>query len=179
MSKDLLYIKANADVPRGVVSSSARKGMKWYNNTYVGDVLNLKVTETGEVFGRAVVVAREYIRYDDVLDNASSNHVGVLAKQRGDNTPARFLLASTLEAAYGKSEPQNCFTVLHILPLNETAEPVLSEEAQAARETIQELQAVGIAGQLLNKDPNKYAYVRAIEVADEIGDIVRSVRVEF
>lgn len=112
--KDLLYLRQNNNVPRNRVTSTARKGSKWFDGTSIGDVVMMRNTEDHEPLGKAAIVAKEFIEYQDVIANADHNHVGVKGV---DNGPA---LAAALTAAYGESAPTEKFTVLHILPLNES-----------------------------------------------------------
>lgn len=119
-TKELLYVRANNNVPRGRVSSTARRGSKWWDQAAVGDVLQMRNTEDKEPLGRAVVVAKELVTLADVLENADHNHVAftdfrVLQKK----VDAGVVLAEALGRAYGADMlPSEPFTILHILPLN-------------------------------------------------------------
>jgi hypothetical protein len=111
----LEYLPANSVIPNGVVSSTARKGGKWLNKVDVGDVVDLVMTGSGEVFGQAAIVCVEYLPLRDVIENAAHNHVG----HNNEGRNGRVLLLQALEAAYGALDPNDKFTVLHILPLNQ------------------------------------------------------------
>lgn len=111
----LEYVAANKFIPDGRVSSTARRGSKWWNKVRVGDVVDLTITETKAVFGQAVIVAIELLPLLAVLDNADHNHV---AFEFPDQNP-REKLVDALTRAYGQNlEYDEAFTVLHILPLN-------------------------------------------------------------
>jgi hypothetical protein len=81
----------------------------------VGDVVDLVMTGSGEVFGQAAIVCVEYLPLRDVIENAAHNHVG----HNNEGRNPRVLLLQALEAAYGALDPNDKFTVLHILPLNQ------------------------------------------------------------
>lgn len=109
----LQYIKANKDIPRGVVTSTARRGTKWYEQVSVGEVVSAVVTETGEEICKAVIVCKERTDFRGVIENAGHNHVG-----HGYGTQySRSALMKALTAAYGDLGDDDVFTVLHILPL--------------------------------------------------------------
>lgn len=113
----LEYIPANATIPRGRVSSTARRGQKWNNLVAVGDVVLLAGAFNGDVFGKAAVVAKELVSYEVVLENADHNHSSFNPANAG--VPKDLALKAELEAAYGANIPATeMFTVLHILPLN-------------------------------------------------------------
>lgn len=115
--KQIEYIEANADVPRQVVTSTARRGPKWFESGLeAGDVIELAITETGKVFSRAVVVEIEMGPLWEVLENAHHNHVGHLAPEGH----APYLLLGELTAAYGSVNLDEPFTVIHILRLEES-----------------------------------------------------------
>lgn len=66
----LYYIQQNADVPQRRVTSTARRGVKWFNLVSVGDRIALTVKETDEKFGEAVVVLKEVAQYVENGDTA-------------------------------------------------------------------------------------------------------------
>lgn len=110
----LYYVAPNAFVPEGEVSSSARRGRKWFDLVNEGDMLNLCITESDESFGVAVVVAKELLPYRDVIDEAIHNHVASNPKWEG--IPPEHALAVELQAAYGSDiDPREDFTVLHLI----------------------------------------------------------------
>lgn len=110
----LYYIAGNAFVPEGKVTSTARRGSKWFDQIKVGEMVNLSMTETDESFGLAIVVHKELIPYITVLDEADHNHVADNPKWSG--TPNKKALAAELRSAYGDDiTPGDLFTVLHIL----------------------------------------------------------------
>lgn len=114
----LYYISENGEVPTGQVSSTARRGDKWFNQVEVGDVVALTVTETDKEFGEAAIVLKELATYADVLNNADHNSVAFY--NYGDGATAAEKLDRALKAAYGPDlKPDDLFTILHILPLAE------------------------------------------------------------
>lgn len=118
-NEKLMYLGNNSVVPGGRVTSTARKGRKWFDLVKVGDVVDLTVTETGECFGKAAVVCKELVTLRDVLENAHHNHVAYGPKVTPDGCSARTVLASELYAAYGELNLPDEYTVLHVLPLAE------------------------------------------------------------
>lgn len=115
---DLLYLRSNYGIPTGRVSSTARRGDKWYNQVDVGDIVNLRTTEDGDKIGEAVIVQKELVTLKDVLDNADHNHVAFSEEVNKHVGPA-MALAGQLQAAYGTDlKLTETFSVLHILPLN-------------------------------------------------------------
>lgn len=114
---DLEYIQDNLDIPDGMVSSTARRGRKWYDRVDVGDVVNIKCVETGEIVGRAAVVLKELMPYHEVIENADHNHVNKAFPANPEDPGTA--LAAALERAYGPLLLDEEFTVLHILPLND------------------------------------------------------------
>lgn len=142
----LYYIPENRFVPTRRVSSTARRGRKWNDLVQVGDEVALTITGTEEVFGRAVVVAKEVMTYDLVLDNAGHNHVAFDPENLLDNAVA---LGRALDAAYDKIKPFETFTVLHLLRISTpTAEP------KPLGELLEELAGYGVtaveSGERLN-----------------------------
>ena len=117
--EQLLYLLDNSYIPPGRVSSTARKGSKWFTKVGVGDVVDLVATETGKKFGEAVIVAKEFLDLDAVLDNAGHNHVA-FGDKVNKHTSARHALEGELASAYGPLNLDDSYTVLHILPLNGT-----------------------------------------------------------
>jgi hypothetical protein len=116
--KDLKFIKANADLPRGAITSTARRGDKWSKDAQVGDVVNLLVTESGANFGRAVVIRTEVkplakVCADCVVDNNHALKVGDADARKPD------VLMADLKAAYGEDlKDEEPFTVVHLVVLN-------------------------------------------------------------
>lgn len=97
---DIQYLKANAgDIPVAVRTSTARKGRKWFDKCQPNDNLVLRYTEDNAQFGRATVATVELVTYAEVLKRSAENHAG-------EN------VAAALEAAYGKSEPTDEFTII-------------------------------------------------------------------
>lgn len=137
---DLFYVAGNAFVPTGRVSSTARRGCKWYRDAKVGDAFNLKVTESKESFGIAVLVHKELVTFRDVLVNADHNHTAFNPKYKAVGLPADAALFAELRSAYGECSLGEEFTVLHIIritgcvgcgenPLSEALDAVDSELA--------------------------------------------------
>lgn len=118
--QDLLYIKANAVVPEGVISSTARRGVKWSEQAKAGDVVHLKVLESQVVFGQAAITKVEVMSYSDVIANARSNHV--LWKAGSTDENVAHVLAADLKAAYDPDDKNPIkadepFTVLSLIPI--------------------------------------------------------------
>lgn len=115
----LLYLADNKFVPTYRVTSTARLGQKWNHQVDIGDLVDLTITETNESFGKAVIVGKELLNYNEVLENADHNHVAFSDKVDGCHTAAG-VLNDELRAAYGNEFSSSAvFTVLHILRLNE------------------------------------------------------------
>lgn len=160
----LLYLADNTFVPTYRVTSTARLGQKWNQQVDIGDIVDLKVTETGESFGKAVIVGKELLNYSDVLDNADHNHVAFSDKVN-KHVSASVALDGELRAAYGNGFSSSAvFTVLHILRLNQdviAAEPAAKPNPL---DHLAELADVGIA---------------ALEITHCIGGAEETVRYEF
>lgn len=116
---DMLFLQANATLPRGEVTSTARKGDKWYKQANVGDVLTLKDTETGTIIGRAAVIAVEQSTYGAVLRKAYMNHAAKGATTVFDE---RRTVEASLRLAYGESKDDDVYSVVHFLLLNDYAD---------------------------------------------------------
>lgn len=161
----LYYISENGEVPTGHVSSTARRGDKWFNQVEAGDVVAMTVTETDKEFGEAVIVLTELATYADVLNNADHNHVAF--HDYGDGETAAEKLDRALKAAYGSDiQPGDLFTILHILPLNEPDVEVDGADV--------ETNEIGIKLDILRQ----YGVVAA-EYETRIGEIVETSRYEL
>ena len=114
----LRFLERNkGTMPRLQITSTARKGTKWYENAQTGDLLDLVVTETDKSFGRAVVIGTMVVPLSEVLAKPQINHAffdALLLKQN----PTDHLLKA-LEGAYGKLNDRDLFTVLHFLVIND------------------------------------------------------------
>lgn len=119
----LEYIPDNTTIPRGRVSSTARRGQKWWNLVAVGDVVLMANAVSGDPLGKAVIVAKELVTLEAAIENADHNHTAYneakLAAAGGGKDAASKVLLAELQAAYGDLRMDEPFTVLHILPLNE------------------------------------------------------------
>lgn len=122
----MLYVEANKRIPTGVVSSSARKGRKWFDDLMVGEVFRCVNKDTGDLITRAVCVRKELLPYRDVILTAYDNHVAWENPELRTYTPAVMhsrRLQEALQAAYGSNicedEP---FSKIHLLPLLDWAE---------------------------------------------------------
>lgn len=105
---DMQYIASNATLPRGQVFSTARKGDKWYNQANVGDVLDLTDTVSGNKFARAVVVDKQLGTREQALSEAGLNSAG-----------NRTALNEQLIAAYGFGMPQDIYSIIGLLIINQ------------------------------------------------------------
>lgn len=112
----MLYLESNSDIPRNVVTSTARKGRKWFDKVKPGDLLELRTTEGGRVLGTAAVVVVERATYLDVLMRADENHTG---QRPGLLADPRDVLADELTAAYGAINPTDEFSMVHFVVLNQ------------------------------------------------------------
>lgn len=105
---DMQYLAANSGLPRGELFATARKGDKWYNQANVGDMLNLTDTATGARFARAVV-------YDKVLGTREQ----ALSEAQRNSARNRETLNDELIAAYGPGMPDDIYTIVGLLIINE------------------------------------------------------------
>jgi hypothetical protein len=117
----MYYIPENATaaaLPKGRASNTIRLGDKWFKNTQVGEILELRETGTERPLGRAAVVDREYMSFAEALNRrAIHNHVG-LGRARGD---AAIIVNNALKAAYGEDLRNDSFvSVITLLPLIES-----------------------------------------------------------
>jgi hypothetical protein len=135
MPTEMLYLKQNANIPFGIVTSTARKGAKWGKIAAPGDVLDLVLTEGREKFGQAVVTKIELVTLDDVLLRTHENHTGQVkltqeqhdkyVQEYGDGSPyLPNVLLQELRAAYGNIKGSDEFTMVHFIRVNETTAPV-------------------------------------------------------
>jgi hypothetical protein len=74
MKHDMEFILPNTNIPYGRVTSTARRGRKWFDLATAGDRLRFRFTETGEIFGRAAVVKVELVTLAEVFERATENH---------------------------------------------------------------------------------------------------------
>jgi hypothetical protein len=116
MQHDLLFLKENAHIPHNVVTSTARKGRKWFDQAKVGDVLMFRTTEDKALFGAGVVVRRELVRWSELLDRHQENHDG-----RG-----RQPLERALRAAYGDGCENDYWTMLFFVRLTSPDEDCMA-----------------------------------------------------
>lgn len=113
------YISANAFIPRGLVSSTARRGSKWFDTLRVGDVVRCMITGTPTTICRAVVTDLALTTFEAVLDSATDNHVA-FGRSPGDIsvTQVRANLDHALRAAYGNAlRPDAVFSKVFLLRL--------------------------------------------------------------
>jgi hypothetical protein len=110
---DMLYLASNSDVPRGIVTSTARKGRKWFDQAKVGDTLGLRVTEGNRRFGEAVVVKTELVTLAQAIARAAENHTGQRPLPAGYS--ASDVLQMELAAAYGKDGQNSPYTMVHFV----------------------------------------------------------------
>jgi hypothetical protein len=123
---ELLYIPSNRDIPRGTVTSTARRGDKWFNLASPGDMLDLIVEGPGnepglvdrENIGSAVVAKVELVDYGTVLARANENHVGQLVGGANARSASE-LLARALTDAYRQIGLHEQFTMLHFIRVND------------------------------------------------------------
>lgn len=113
---DMLFLQANSKLPRGEVTSTARKGDKWSKQAKPGDVLDLKVTETGALIGRGAVILVEQQTFASVIRKAYQNHA---AHKMHATEAEREAVKASLRAAYGDAKDEDVYTVVHFLVLND------------------------------------------------------------
>lgn len=187
MTEALLYISANSDVPFGRVSSTARRGDKWFNKVGIGDLVNLQITG-GETFGQAVIVEKELLPLGVVLENADHNHVAFTRVDK--HSSAAHALYSALRDCYGDDlNALELFTVLHICPIGQGPWQLPEVDEHVARGSItDEPDDLGA-----NSRPSgtyalletlidagiERAGVAAVESATIVGDVAITYRVEF
>jgi len=111
----MFYIKQNENIPEGMVTSTARKGDKWFDKAKPGDLLELRVYDDGGrwdyLIGMGVVTKVERVSHVECLHRAKENHVCQLPLPEGKR--AFEVLEQALLAAYGPSEPHEPFTMVH------------------------------------------------------------------
>lgn len=188
--RNLLYVHGNDFIPPGRVSSTARLGDKWFHQVDVGDCVRTCAHPPGAPtdltsIGYALIVAKEFLPLDDVLDNANHNHVAFSSEVNKHASP-RALLEVALFRAYGDCERSEYFTVLHILPIAEhdvasivaqqnAMNPPLDEGIDPAEDVLdswQNLVTVGISGLGQGR-------VAAVEDTAHVGSMFTTRRVEF
>jgi hypothetical protein len=119
----LLYLKANSDIPRRRITSTARKGRKWFDAVAVGDLLDMRTTERapyskeGEPIARGVVIKVELATFSNVIARANENHTGQRPLPEGKTSSE--VLYDELQAAYGDSVSTDVYTMLHFVVIND------------------------------------------------------------
>lgn len=173
-SKDLKFIQLNAFVPLGRVASTARRGRGWFDRVNKGDVVNLVVAETGDCFGRAVVVEKELVKLCDVLANADHN-TAAFRPIYASSTPPDSKVVYELKMAYGDGLNKNeAFTILHLLPLNEPDEETPDEVEDDIEAKIERTQALCDAC-----DVGFVMGAASVQVTETVGDISTTTRIDF
>jgi hypothetical protein len=125
----------NASIPFGVVTSTARKGRKWFDIATSGDCLEFAFTETGEVFGAAAVVKTELVTFADIIARATENHIA----HAKDTANVKLRLQCDLQSAYGASKDTDEFSIVHFIRLNTDRTPrALAYEAIDSERDYQE-----------------------------------------
>lgn len=123
---NLLFVPENDRFPDyGIITSTARRGDKWFKQACVGDALHL-LTEHPEPAGmfsngRAIVLDVQLVSLWEVLKRAHENHViqGHPTNPQNESTRAEMLLQS-VKMAYGVplSLAEN-FTLLKFVRIRE------------------------------------------------------------
>jgi hypothetical protein len=114
----LRFLARNKSVPRGQITTTARRGVKWYDRAAVGDRLDLIETESGEKFGEAVCVGAQVVPLHEVIAKVQISHSYPEMVRSGKNPHLH--LRESLVAAYGGDlRDRDLFTVLHFLVLND------------------------------------------------------------
>lgn len=109
-----LFFFNTDEIPQHVVTSTARRGLDWDDKVKLGDVVAVyTVGHPDKPVGHSVVVAKQKLELQDVLDSSDSSTVGY-----GTGRKQRPALYDTLVRAYGEVADFDIFTVLHLLPLN-------------------------------------------------------------
>lgn len=117
MSKELLFIAANAHFPMGQVFSTARRGDKWSKQAKPGDVVDLMITESRKHLGKATVVGSRLTTFKDAVDNCAADKNCSLSPGM-DDSEASAALKGELEASYKDLTPDEAFTVLSLIAHN-------------------------------------------------------------
>lgn len=115
----LLYLRENARIPTGRVSSTARLGRKWFDLLMPGEVFKCCTTD-GALLFRAVCVAKDLTTYANVLRTANDNHVGWDGDEPVPAIVAAHRLRNALERSYGKDynlADNTAFTKIFMMPL--------------------------------------------------------------
>lgn len=151
MKHDMEFILANGNLPFGRITSTARRGRKWFDLATAGDRLRFRFTETGEIFGRAAVVKVELVTLMDVIDRASENHA---AEGDGD---AVSLLQAALVGAYGKLDVTEPFTMVHFIRLNSDGRDAAYDAIDSERDYQDALR--GVSGKASPRDNRVKAFI--------------------
>jgi len=105
MQHDMLFLRVNSNMPFGQITSTARKGRKWFDKVKIGDILTLRYTEDNAEFGGAVVVKVELVSFGELIASEAENH----ATQTGSD------LRKDLLAAYGAECESDEWTMVHFV----------------------------------------------------------------
>lgn len=116
--KATLQFASTDEWPRNRVVSTARRGFK-YAGLVPGDTVHLEHIGGETHIGDAVVVVKEQATLNDVLDNSDHNHVIVARGLEKDIYAASRVLRRDLESCYGSLIPEEPFTILHLLLINQ------------------------------------------------------------
>jgi len=117
----LQFVPGNDEFPAsGVLTSTARRGDKWFNKAKPGELLDLMLVKNDENvrrLGQAVVIGVELTSLEAILEDAASNHAIQAADFNLSPSEKRKLLADALERAYGPLESTEVFTKLSFMIL--------------------------------------------------------------
>jgi len=125
---EILYLRANANIPFGKATSTARKGGKWMK-AKPGDLLELRYTDGNQLFGWAIVIRAELVSLDQCLGRASENH----SCQDRPLDNASDVLADELRAAYGTLTLADQYTMLHFVRMGDASNPLDTVDFSIAR----------------------------------------------
>lgn len=117
--QDLKYLDENQKPTPGVITTTARKGDKWFKLVKAGDVVNIMIAQSSKVIGRAAVVGVALTDYKTVIERAYDNQVTQRADVKAGALKAEDALAQELKAAYGEPKDDDVYTVVGLLPLND------------------------------------------------------------
>lgn len=111
MRYTMFFLRENLGIPFGQITSTARKGYKW-SVLHPGDELIMRVTESFEYVGRAIVTAVETVPFAKVISRAPENHAAF------DTADPYAALEDGLRAAYGDIRPDEPFVMVFFMMIN-------------------------------------------------------------
>lgn len=103
--KELQFIAANVGgLEPGSLTTTARKGKRWFNEARVGERVMLMQVPDRKVLGSAVITTLTLTNFKDVVARRAENHQGAE-------------VAEALASVYGKIEDSEPFTIVGLVVL--------------------------------------------------------------